>query len=111
MNFSIKVEKQSENQIIIETPSELGNQTLNLLLKEGYTLTEFFPEAIGRSVNNGFVIENPDIMYYSLMLLAQEKETDVSDIASCIHHNFGGYLSYHGENYVISTDENDFATL
>lgn len=63
MDFSIRVEKVSENQIIIESPAELGNQILNLLLKEGYTLTEFLHEAIGRSTNNGFVLKDPDMKY------------------------------------------------
>ena len=111
MDFCIKVEKESVNQIIIESPAELGNQILSLLLKEGYTLTEFLPEAIGRSDNNGFVLEDPDMKYYSLMILAQNKEADISDIANRIHENFGGYLSNNGVNYLISSDENDFATL
>lgn len=111
MDFCIKVEKETENQIIIESPAELGDQILNLLLKEGYTLIEFLPEAIGKSANNGFVLKNPEMKYYSLMVLAQKKEADISDIANCIHGNFSGYLSYHGENYLISSDENDFARL
>lgn len=111
MNFCIKVEKQSENQIIIESPAEIGEQLFSLLFKEGYTLTEFLPEAIGRSDNNGFVIKDPVMKYYSLMVLAQKKEANISDIANFIHGNFGGYLSYHGENYLISSDKNDFATL
>ncbi len=111
MNFCIKVEKGSDNQIIIESPAELGNQILNLLLKEGYTLSEFLPEAMGRSDNNGFVLKNPDMKYYSLMVLNQKKEADISDIANYIHGNVGGYLSCHGENYLISSDVNDFATL
>ncbi|PLT29289.1 hypothetical protein [Peribacillus deserti] len=93
MDFCIKVEKALENQIIIESPAELGEQVLSLLLKEGYTLTEFLSEAIGRSANSGFVLKNPDMKYYSLMILAQKKEADISDIANCIHGNFGGYLS------------------
>lgn len=111
MDFFIKVEKESENQIIIESPAELGDQILSLLLKEGYTLTEFLPKAIGRSADNVFVLKDPVMKYYSLMVLAQKKETDISDIANCIHGNFGGNLSDQAEIYLISSDKNDFTTL
>lgn len=111
MDFYIKVEKGSENQVIIESFAEHGDQILSLLLKEGYALTEVPPEKIGRSINNSFDIENPDMKYYSIMVLAQKKETDIADIANCIHGTFGGYLSFQGEKYVISSDVNDFATL
>ncbi|MED4461848.1 hypothetical protein [Metabacillus fastidiosus] len=112
MDFAIKVNSESETNIVIESPSELGDQILSLLLKEGYTLIEFLPKAIGRSNNNGFILENPDIKYYSLMILAQKEKTTVSDIANCIHAHFEGcYLSRSGDNYLISSDENDFASI
>ena len=74
MDFCIRVEKEAENQIIIESPAELGDEILSLLLKEGYTLTEFLPEAIGILANNGFVLKDPDMKYYSLMVLTQKKK-------------------------------------
>lgn len=111
MNFQIKVNLETENNIVIESPADLGDQILSLLLKEGYALIEFFPEAIGRSANNGFVLENPDMKYYSLMVLAQKQVTGISDIANCIHSHFGGYLSYPGENYLISSTINDFSSF
>jgi hypothetical protein len=111
MDFCIKVNKESETNIVIETPAELGSQVYSLLLKEGYSFIEFHPEAIGRSINDGFALTNNDTKYYSLMVLVQKKETDVSDIATCIHIDFGGNLTHHGNNYMISSDENDFATI
>lgn len=111
MEFCIKVEKESEYKIMIESPAELGDQVLALLTAEGYAGIQYDPEAIGKSTNNVFDLEEPEIKKYSFMTLAQKKETDSSDIAKCIHANFGGYLSLHGENFVISSEINDFATL
>lgn len=110
MEFCIKLEKDSDYRIIIETPMELGEQMLSLLLKEDYTLIETPPQAIGRSESSAFVLDNPDMKYYSLMVLAQRRETDLKDIANCIHANFGGYLTYHGEKYQISSEIDDFAS-
>lgn len=106
MGFEIKVFLNNQYQITIETPSEYGESIHSLLYKSGYALTEYYPNAIGVPAHeNAFnLTPNPEMKYYNIMILAQNKETSPKIIAEIIRNEFGLELYQTGDEFVIASE-------
>ena len=108
MTFVITVRSESRSQITIETPESLGKTLHSLLMSNNYPVTDH--RHVGKS-ENPFVLNEPEMKYYSLMTFNLPDNQTITDVAEFISKEFNGELSTDGEDYVISSKRNNSALI